>query len=109
MNCFCNSGFITPGETFTHIWTVPFYPWIVKKAYVTYTQSTEVMTVECDSFTASENGAEFRIRFSQADSLKFRPKEKAKAVVNLITANDARITSCEVPFYVGKQTKGEVL
>ena len=103
MICRCNQEKIIPGETFTHVWTIPFPGYLVERAYVTYSQSGEVITFVAETFEEAENGSVFRLQFSQEDSLKFTPKVKARATVNILTVTGARTTSEEVKFLVGSQ------
>ena len=99
----------TPGETFTHVWTVPFPSYLLDYAEVTYRQGADILTKSTDTFEADGEKAKFSLDFSQAESLKFTPKVKATAQVNLIFTSGARDMSYPVSFYVGEQYKMEVV
>lgn len=99
----------TPGETFTHTWTVPFPSYLLDYAEVVYRQGTDVLTKSTDSFESDGENAKFTLEFTQADSLKFTPKVKATAQINLIFTSGARDMSYPVSFYVGEQYQLEVI
>lgn len=99
----------TPGETFTHTWTVPFPAYLLDYAEVTYRQGVDILTKSVNSFEADGEQAKFSLEFSQMDSLKFTPKVKATAQINLIFVSGARDMSYPISFYVGEQYKMEVV
>ena len=94
---------ITPGETFTHTWTVPFPAYLIEYAEVTYWQTSEILKKTTTTFENDGENAKFTLEFTQSDSLKFTPKVKGSAQVNLIFTSGARDVSYPVSFFVGAQ------
>ena len=99
-----------PGETDTHVFTIPYAANTIEKAVVSYKQAGKlILEKTCTSFTDTRGGCELVVDITQEDSLQFIDKAVASVQINLYFTNHTRQTSEPVKYVVGEQYHKKVI
>ena len=102
-----------PGETISHVFTIPFVAVEVSKVIVTYKQNDHIILTK--SITSEMIDpvdpvtCKFTVAFNQEESLLFEEYKDFRIQLNVTTTTGSRATSKEIKSVNGPQHYKEVI